>query len=118
MYDVELACIARPDVVVGNAIVMLYPVALFVFTTVRFVPVAYPPVRPAIEPTIAVADVVAMNEISFVICCVTVKLLVIARLTDGSNERKENASKDTARMPATKALFAEYNKCVCFMLNE
>ena len=68
MYAVELACIALPDVVVGKAMVMLYPVGLLVLTTVMFVPVAYPPVRPAMLPTIVVAEDVATNEISLVIC--------------------------------------------------
>ena len=114
---VELAPFNFIAVVLLNWSVMLYPVELFVETTVIFVPVAYPPVRPAILLTIVVADVVAINEISPVIDCETVKLLPIALPTDGSNAKNVPIPRASTSILATNALRAECSKNVLFINN-
>ena len=54
--------------------------------------VALPPVIPARLPTIVTADEVARKEISAVIVCFTVKVLVWARETVGSKTMKDRVN--------------------------
>lgn len=114
---VELAPFNFIAVVLLNWSVIVYPVALFVETTVKFVPVAYPPVTPAMVPTMVVAVVVARNEISAVIVCETVKLLPIALPTDGSNAKKVPIPSANMSRLATNAFRAECSKNVLFINN-
>jgi hypothetical protein len=67
------------------------------------------------EPTIVVAEVVAMNDISFVICCETTKFDDIARPTVGSRLKNENTTRIAMMSVATNELFSACNRCMLFI---
>ena len=99
------------EVVLENAIVRLYPVALLVLTTTCVCPYEVPPVRDAMDGDIVTSLAVVSNEISAVISCVTSNSSVCgescARPTDGSRMKNDASTSAIIKSEAINALPAE-----------
>lgn len=90
---------------------------LLLSTRTVVVPLLVPPVRPEIEGDNVTSVVEAINDVSSVIDCVTKNTSDAVRPIDGSNAKNDMTPSAKIRKLAIKALRAELNKCVEFILN-